>query len=119
MILGSVAKTIEPCFAVEYQVSRPLYQSSAKPVASFASRIHLLITDVVMPAMNGRELADIIAKARPNTRVLFMSGHTEDVVLKQGVQKGTPFLQKPFTPAGLAQTVRETLDSSLRPFNRA
>ena len=50
--------------------------------------------------------------ARPGMKVLFMSGHTEDTVLKEGIQKGTAFLQKPFTPAILAQKVRETLDSS-------
>jgi hypothetical protein len=45
---------------------------------------------------------------------MFMSGHTQDVVLKEGVQRGTAFLQKPFTPVGLAQKVRETLDSDAR-----
>ena len=49
---------------------------------------------------------------RPGLKVMFMSGHTQDVVLKEGVQKGIAFLQKPFTPAGLAQKVRETLDSN-------
>ncbi len=76
--------------------------------------IDLLVTDVVMPELGGRELAEFALKLRPGMKVLFMSGHTQDVVLKEGVQKGAAFLQKPFTPAGLAQRVRETLDSDSR-----
>jgi CheY-like chemotaxis protein len=80
-----------------------------------AGAIDLLLTDVVMPQLGGRELADMAKKLRPDMKVLFMSGHTEDVVIKEGVQKGTAFLQKPFTPAGLAEKVRETLDRNCRP----
>jgi signal transduction histidine kinase/CheY-like chemotaxis protein len=79
-----------------------------------AGAIDLLLTDVVMPQLGGRELADMAKKLRPDMKVLFMSGHTEDVVIKEGVQKGTAFLQKPFTPAGLAEKVRETLDRNCR-----
>jgi DNA-binding NtrC family response regulator len=53
-------------------------------------------------------------KLRPGMKVMFMSGHTQDVILKEGVQKGTAFLQKPFTAVELAQKVRETLDSAAR-----
>jgi CheY-like chemotaxis protein len=73
--------------------------------------IDLLVTDVMMPELGGRELAEGALKLRPGMKVVFMSGHTQDVVLKEGVQRGTPFLQKPFTPTGLVQKVRETLDS--------
>jgi CheY-like chemotaxis protein len=76
--------------------------------------IDLLVSDVVMPELSGRELAEAARKLRPDLKVMFMSGHTQDVVLKEGVQKGTAFLQKPFTPVGLAQKVRETLDSNAR-----
>ena len=76
--------------------------------------IDLLVSDVVMPELGGRELAESALKLRPGLKVLFMSGHTQDVVLKEGVQKGTAFLQKPFTPVALAQKVRETLDSDVR-----
>ena len=76
--------------------------------------IDLLVSDVVMPELGGRELAEGALKLRPGLKVMFMSGHTQDVVLREGVQKGTAFLQKPFTPAGLAQKVRETLDSEAR-----
>jgi signal transduction histidine kinase/ActR/RegA family two-component response regulator len=81
---------------------------------SHYSAIDLLLTDVVMPELSGRELAESALKLRPDMKVIFMSGHTEDVVLREGVQRGTAFLQKPFTPVALAQKVRETLDSYAR-----
>jgi hypothetical protein len=77
--------------------------------------IDLLVSDVVMPELGGRELVEAALKLRPGMKVMFMSGHTQDVVLKEGVQKGTAFLQKPFTTVGLAQRVRETLDSDASP----
>jgi two-component system CheB/CheR fusion protein len=73
--------------------------------------IDLLVSDVVMPGLGGREFAEGALKLRPSMKVLFVSGHTEDIVLKEGIKTGTPFLQKPYTPAALAQKVRETLDS--------
>jgi CheY-like chemotaxis protein len=73
--------------------------------------IDLLITDVVMPELGGRELAEAALKLRPGLKLMFMSGHTQDVVLKEGIEKGAAFLQKPFTAAGFAQKVRETLDA--------
>ena len=72
--------------------------------------IDLLVTDVVMPELGGRELAEGALKLRPALKVLFMSGHTQDVILKEGVQQGAAFLHKPFTPLQLAQKVRDTLD---------
>jgi len=74
-------------------------------------KIDLLLTDVVMPELGGRKLAERILTIRPEIKVLFMSGHTQDVILKEGVNAGTPFLQKPFTPAALAYKVREVLNS--------
>ena len=74
--------------------------------------IDLLLTDVVMPELGGRELAEAALKRRPGMKVVFMSGHTEDVILKEGIEKGSYFLQKPFRPIDLAQKVREALDSS-------
>jgi signal transduction histidine kinase len=74
--------------------------------------IHLLVSDVEMPEIGGRELAQNILKLRPGTSVLFVSGHTEDVALIHGIGKGLAFLQKPFTASALAQKVRETLDSA-------
>jgi signal transduction histidine kinase/CheY-like chemotaxis protein len=74
--------------------------------------IDLLVSDVVMPELGGRALAESALKLRPGLKVMFMSGHTQDVVLKEGIQKGAAFLQKPFTPTGFAQKVRETLDAN-------
>ncbi len=76
--------------------------------------IDLLVTDVVMPELGGRELAQGALKLRPRMKVVFLSGHTQDVILKEGVEKGTAFLRKPFSPAELTQKVRESLDSGVR-----
>ena len=76
--------------------------------------IDLLVTDVVMPELGGRELAEGSLKVRPGLKVMFMSGHVQDAVLREGVQERTGFLRKPFTPAQLAQTVRDTLDSDAK-----
>jgi CheY-like chemotaxis protein len=72
--------------------------------------IHLLITDVVMPKINGRDLASRLMRRRPALKVLYMSGYTDGAVINNGIlRKETAFLQKPFTPAGLAEKVREVL----------
>ena len=74
--------------------------------------IHLLLTDVVMPGMGGRKLAEQLSAARPEMRILYMSGHIDDVIVRSGVLHGDlAFLRKPFTPLGLARKVRETLDA--------
>jgi len=73
--------------------------------------IHLLLTDVIMPGMNGRELAMRLDETRPSLRVLFMSGYTDDAIVHQGVlDESANFIQKPFAPDGLARKVREVLD---------
>ena len=74
-------------------------------------KIDLLLTDMVMPGLGGREMAEAAIKLRPGLRVVVMSGHTDDVILREGVQQGAAFLHKPFTPMQLAQKVRETLDA--------
>jgi DNA-binding response OmpR family regulator len=74
--------------------------------------IHLMITDVVMPGMGGRELAQRLARLRPETKVLYMSGYTSDAAVRQGVLgAGLPFLAKPFAPDALLAKVREVLDT--------
>jgi CheY-like chemotaxis protein len=76
-----------------------------------ANHLDLLITDVVMPQMNGRVLAERLLERQPGLRVLYMSGYTDDQVLVQGIAGGAGFLQKPFTPDVLARKVREVLDA--------
>jgi CheY-like chemotaxis protein len=73
--------------------------------------IHLLLSDVVMPELGGRELAERAAMMRPDMKVIFMSGHTQDVLVREGIKRGTPYLQKPFTTTKLARKVRGVLDS--------
>jgi PAS domain S-box-containing protein len=75
--------------------------------------LHLLLTDVIMPGMNGRELAQRISEIRPNVKVLYMSGYTENVIGRNGtLDAGVRLLQKPFTLRDLKSKVREVLDST-------
>jgi two-component system cell cycle sensor histidine kinase/response regulator CckA len=75
------------------------------------SEIHILVTDVIMPHMSGRELARRLEPLRPNMKVLYTSGYTDSAILDHGMlEEGIAFLQKPFTPGGLARKVRSVLD---------
>jgi PAS domain S-box-containing protein len=79
---------------------------------SSSEHIDLLITDVVMPGVSGHQLASSLRAGRPGLRVLYMSGYTDDAVLRRGVETATDaFLQKPFTPLVLARKVRDVLDA--------
>ena len=80
-------------------------------VQRLSAEIHLLLTDIVMPYMNGRDLAEQISSLRPRTKVLFMSGYTDHAAVHRELSAGAPFLQKPFTPDALARKVRGLLDA--------
>jgi two-component system cell cycle sensor histidine kinase/response regulator CckA len=74
--------------------------------------IHLLLTDVIMPQLSGPALAKQAQTVRSSLKVLFMSGHTDDAVLRRGIRdEGVPFLPKPFTPEALIRKVRDVLDA--------
>jgi PAS domain S-box-containing protein len=82
---------------------------------SYRGTIHLLITDVVMPKVSGRELAEELHARRKSMKVLYMSGYTDSAIVNTGIlHKQVAFLQKPFTPAALTQKVREVLESGGR-----
>jgi two-component system, cell cycle sensor histidine kinase and response regulator CckA len=79
--------------------------------ARHAGTIHLLLTDVIMPGLNGKELAERLHALRPDMRVLFISGFTSDAIAQHGIlDEGVAFLPKPFTPLGLLLKVRRTID---------
>jgi PAS domain S-box-containing protein len=82
-------------------------------VVAHEGTIHLLLTDVIMPGMNGRELAQRVSEIRPNVKILYMSGYTENVIGRNGtLDAGVRLLQKPFSLHNLKNKVREVLDSS-------
>ncbi|HVO81832.1 MAG TPA: PAS domain S-box protein [Terriglobales bacterium] len=108
-----VRETLE---AKGYKVLEADQGEAALRVASaHPGTIDMLITDVVMPGMSGRELARQLSTSRPQTKVLYLSGYTEDAILHQGaLDPGTAFLQKPFTLQALSRKVREVLNDGLR-----
>jgi PAS domain S-box-containing protein len=99
--------------ALERAGYRVLSEGSAKEAvarAREAGGVDLLLTDVVMPDMNGRQLTEEVLRLSPSTRVLFMSGYTQDVIVHHGVlDSGLALLQKPFTPSGLLAKVEQVL----------
>lgn len=96
-----------------YDVIAALSPTAALEIAATLGRsVHLLLTDVVMPEMSGRVLAERFATLQPNAKVLYMSGYTDDAIIRHGVLRAkTHFLQKPFTPMMLVTRVREILDN--------
>ena len=110
MVLLEIAKTI-----LERQGYRVLAVSSPKEAVKIVreneEKISLLISDVIMPEMNGRDLLQTVNDVCPGLKCLFMSGYTANIIAGQGMlENGVNFIQKPFSTGELAQKVRETLD---------
>jgi CheY-like chemotaxis protein len=81
--------------------------------------IDLVLTDMVMPKMSGRELAERVRQIRPDAKVIFMSGYTDDVLVRTGaLDSSMPFLQKPLRTETLNAKIREALDARSLPLNR-
>jgi len=104
------------CRALENKGYKVLAASCAEDAEALAARhdaeIHLLLTDVVLPGRNGRELYEHLSARRPEMAVLYMSGYTSNAVVHHGMlDEGTPFLHKPFNADALARKVREVLDN--------
>ena len=126
---GSVAGTETVLIAEDDAILRPLVRAlleklgyrvleggNAAEALESARRhqgpIHLLVADVVMPGASGRDLARELAQSRPATKVLYVSGYTDDAIVHHGMlEEGLNFLQKPFTPSALARKLREVLDA--------
>jgi signal transduction histidine kinase/CheY-like chemotaxis protein len=90
-------------------------EAALKLVASSSTPIHLLLSDVILPGMNGKDLADRLKAIRPEMEVLFTSGYTRDVIAQHGIlEPGIAYIAKPFTPDGLATKVHQTLSKSSR-----
>lgn len=86
-------------------------QQALEMAASYRGAVNLLVTDVVMPGMSGRELAQRLTAARPEVSVLYMSGYTDAAIVRHGIlEEGIAFIGKPFTGQALAAKVREVLD---------
>jgi CheY-like chemotaxis protein len=83
----------------------------ALDLVSRGARVDAVLTDLAMPGIGGRELARRLREGRASLPVIFMSGYTDDVVLRRGLlESGVPFLEKPLSPVKLAQKMRQVLD---------
>jgi two-component system cell cycle sensor histidine kinase/response regulator CckA len=100
-----------------YNVIEASHAEEAERLASDrrdGGKIHLLLTDVIMPGVSGRELAKRVLARQPSMRVLYMSGYTYNVIAENGtLERDVAFLQKPFTPSALVENVREVLDMAV------
>jgi PAS domain S-box-containing protein len=109
-VLALACRTLRKCGYTVLEAGDP--EEALHRSGEHAGPIHLLLTDMVMPSMSGRELAERLLPLRPEMAVLYTSGYTDDAIVQHGVLgSGVPFLHKPFTPPVLARRVRELLDT--------
>ncbi|HXJ29580.1 MAG TPA: response regulator [Gemmatimonadales bacterium] len=87
----------------------PNGRAAVEVAADYPATIDLLLTDVIMPEMNGRQLADRLLTTRPGIKVMFASGYSADDLVRHGVEAGMAYMQKPFSPESLAQKVKDVL----------
>jgi CheY-like chemotaxis protein len=91
-------------------------EEALKVAQQYDGNIPLLLTDVIMPGMSGRELADSLKQSRADVKILYMSGYTHDLVTQQGIlESGSDILQKPFSINALLSRVRDVLDARVQP----
>jgi two-component system cell cycle sensor histidine kinase/response regulator CckA len=110
MVRNLVRETLERDGYTVIDANSPVEARRASD--KFEGTIHLLITDVIMPKTNGRELAEQLTRRRPNMKVLYMSGYTDSAIASSGVlERESAFLQKPFTPVALTGKVRDILEN--------
>jgi CheY-like chemotaxis protein len=88
-------------------------EQAIQAAALYREKIDLLLTDVIMPGMSGRQLAERIQSTRPQIKIMYMTGYTDDMVVQHKVlEPGVKLLQKPFSKVDLALKVRSTLDGT-------
>ena len=105
------SRILQQCGYIVLEADHP--ETALLVATSYKAPIHLLVTDVVMPGMNGRELAGTLASSRPEMKVLYVSGYTDNAIVHHGVlDPDLDFLQKPYRPAIFAARVRQALDAS-------
>lgn len=109
MLRTSIKESLE---AFGYRVFTAANGDQALTLARrFPETLHLILTDLILPGKSGKETAEALLDCHPESVILYMSGYSDDLVVKKGlVTEETPFLQKPFTPSELAIKVREMLD---------
>ena len=95
-----------------YHVIEAQHAEDSLKLAQFTDRIDLMVSDVIMPEMNGRQVFNRLREIRPDLKALFMSGYTEDIIAHQGIlDKGLHFISKPFSEVTLSRKVREALEN--------